>query len=181
MTNDMGIRYIRSCIEPSMPGLAAEKPGLLIVDGHGSHFTLELLNYCHSINLHIILRPPHTTHILQGEDVVHFRDFKPAYHQAKMLHIGRKAARGTFRLTTADLLLCAKRPWEQAFDLRHCLSAWESILDRAPALRSTSVLGPHEAEGEEGGRCPQDGGQPRAPHREGHAGLLRRGWRGRGC
>lgn len=45
MTGDLGVRYIRGCIEPSMPDLSPENPGLLILDGHGSHFTLELLLY----------------------------------------------------------------------------------------------------------------------------------------
>lgn len=56
----------------------------------GSHFTLELLEYCRAIGLHIVLRPPHTTHILQGEDVVHFKVFKEMYHQSKMALLASK-------------------------------------------------------------------------------------------
>ena len=76
VTGDLGVRYIRGCVEPAMAGLSPDNPGLLIMDGHGSHFTLELIDYCRSIGLHIVLRPPHTTHILQGEDVQHFSVFK---------------------------------------------------------------------------------------------------------
>ena len=97
------------------------------MDGHGSHFTLELLTYCRSIGLHILLRPPHTTHILQGEDVVHFNVFKPKYHQAKMLALAQKVLTGAHRLTVADLLGVAKAPWEEAFNLSNSLKAWDEI------------------------------------------------------
>ena len=127
VTGDLGVRYIRGCVEPCMPGLSYENPGVLIMDGHGSHFTLELLSYCRSIGLHVVLRPPHTTHILQGEDVVHFLKFKGAYQQAKILKLGQKILQGQCRLTITDLLDIARAPWEEAFSLANCLKAWEAI------------------------------------------------------
>lgn len=127
VTGDLGVRYIRGCVEPAMPGLSPDSPGVLIMDGHGSHFTLELLTYCRSIGLHVILRPPHTTHILQGEDVQHFAVFKAAYHQAKLSKLGEKVASGGYRLTVSDLLSCARQPWETAFNLENTLAAWEKI------------------------------------------------------
>ena len=117
VTGDVGVRYIRSCVEPCLPDLSPDNPAVLIMDGHGSHFTLDMLRYCRSIGLHIVLRPPHTTHILQGEDVVHFLVFKGKYHQAKLIALGRKIfAHGSYRLTAADLLQAAKAPWEEAFN-----------------------------------------------------------------
>lgn len=127
VTGDLGVRYIRGCVEPSMPGLSPENPGLLIMDGHGSHFTLELLSYCRSIGLHIILRPPHTTHILQGEDVQHFAVFKSDYHQAKVTTLGTKVISGKYKLTAADLLGCARKAWEKAFNMENTLRAWAKI------------------------------------------------------
>ena len=128
VTGDLGLRYIKGCIEPCLPDLSQEYPAVLIMDGHGSHFTLELLQYCRSVGIHIILRPPHTTHILQGEDVEHFARFKPAYHQNKMRVLGKNIfAHGAAKLTTADLLLAAKEPWESAFSLQRCQSAWAKI------------------------------------------------------
>ncbi|KAL1526990.1 hypothetical protein AB1Y20_015679 [Prymnesium parvum] len=97
------------------------------MDGHGSHFTLELLTYCRSIGLHVVLRPPHTTHILQGEDVVHFGVFKAKYHQNKMMLLAKKVFMGKRRLTVADLLLACRDPWEEAFSLGNCVKAWSEI------------------------------------------------------
>lgn len=125
VTGDLGVRYIRGCVEPSIPELSPSNPAILIMDGHGSHFTLELLQYCRSIGLHILLRPPHTTHILQGEDVQHFMVFKPLYHQAKLLKIHERALCGEYKLRCDDLLACAKAPWERAFNLDNCLKAWQ--------------------------------------------------------
>ena len=112
VTGDLGIRYIKGCVQPCLPDLSPDNPAVLIMDGHGSHFTLELLLHCREVGLHIVLRPPHTTHILQGEDVEHFAVFKPRYQQAKLMAIGRKVAMGSCRLTAGDLLKCAKEPWE---------------------------------------------------------------------
>ena len=87
--------------------------------------TLELLHYCRARGLHIVLRPPHTTHVLQGEDVQYFTIFKPQYLRAKYeltqarLFLGKSP-----RLTAGDLLLCAKEAWETAFNLEHSLRAW---------------------------------------------------------
>ena len=127
VTGDLGVRYVRGCIEPAMPGLSPENPGLLIMDGHGSHFTLELLLYCRQIGLHILLRPPHTTHILQGEDVVHFGIFKPEYHRAKVTALAKKVLAGTYKLSVQDLLQVAKAPWEKAFNMHNGLKAWDAI------------------------------------------------------
>jgi len=127
VTGDLGIRYIRGCVEPAMPELSPENPGLLIMDGHGSHFTLELLMYCREIGLHVVLRPPHTTHILQGEDVVHFNLFKDLYVQSKLLKLGAKIFKGTYKLTVGDMLDVVREPWQIAFNQANCLKAWSEI------------------------------------------------------
>ena len=125
VTGDLGVRYIRGCVEPSIKDLSPSDPAVLIMDGHGSHFTLELLTYCREIGLLILLRPPHTTHILQGEDVQHFAVFKPAYHQAKIMQVNENVLQGICRLKASDLLRCAKAPWERAFNMENTLKAWD--------------------------------------------------------
>ena len=97
------------------------------MDGHGSHFTLDLLMHCRAVGLHIVLRPPHTTHILQGEDVEHFAVFKPRYQQNKLMMMTRRIFGGKPSLTPGQSLQCAKEPWEKAFDLEHSLKAWAKI------------------------------------------------------
>ena len=127
VTGDVGLRYVKGCIQPCIPDVSPDNPAVLIMDGHGSHFTLDLLTYCRQIGLHIVLRPPHTTHLLQGEDVVHFRYLKEEYHQAKLVLLARKVLSGSCRLTTAELLQAAKTPWENAFSQQRVLDAWRLI------------------------------------------------------
>ena len=74
-----------------------------------------------------MLRPPHTTHVLQGEDVEHFGIFKQKYQQNKLVVMGARLLVGKTRLSAGDLLQCAKEPWEYAFNMEHCLKAWSKI------------------------------------------------------
>jgi hypothetical protein len=46
------------------------------MDGHNSHYTIELLEYAQANNIIILGYPPHCTHILQGLDVVCFMKMK---------------------------------------------------------------------------------------------------------
>lgn len=87
---------------------------MLVMDGHGSHFTLDLLAYCRHIGLRGLLRPPHTTHILQREDSVHFSMIKDLYHQSKMLHLGKKLLTRKYPLGEGDLVDVAREAWRTA-------------------------------------------------------------------
>ena len=75
MTDDMGPVYLDKVIFPCMQP-TEENPIVLICDGHGSHLTYEFLQKCHGggtkPKMFLVLRPPHTSHRLQCEDVVNF-------------------------------------------------------------------------------------------------------------
>ena len=46
------------------------KTRVRLMDGHSSHYTLELLEFARANNIIILGYPPHCTHALQGLDVV---------------------------------------------------------------------------------------------------------------
>jgi hypothetical protein len=46
---------------------------LLILDGHGSHITMEFIDYCDRHRILLMILPPHSTHTLQPLDVVLFK------------------------------------------------------------------------------------------------------------
>ena len=95
------------------------------MDGHGSHFTFELLKHCREIGLHILLRPSHTTHVLEGEDLVNFAVFKSHHHETKQMALASKILHGEgAQLSPADLLLCARDAWQNAFSKANFLKAW---------------------------------------------------------
>jgi hypothetical protein len=49
---------------------------LLIVDGHGSHYTLEFVEFCDSHDIIPFGMPPYLTHLLQPLDVAVFQPLK---------------------------------------------------------------------------------------------------------
>lgn len=55
----------------------------LFVDGHGSHCTLEFLDYAAEHNIIVISYPPHLTQLLQGLDVACFGPLKIFWSQEK--------------------------------------------------------------------------------------------------
>ena len=70
---------------------AGECTRVVLIDGHSSHYTLELLKYARDNNIIILGYPPHCTHVLQGLDVVCFakmkEEFRKEIHAFKDLHM----------------------------------------------------------------------------------------------
>lgn len=58
-----------------------ENPVLLLLDGHGSHKTLAVIDFCRENNIHLISSTPHTTHKSQPLDRTFMKPFKDAYNQ----------------------------------------------------------------------------------------------------
>ena len=54
---------------------------VLLMDGHSSHYSLELLEFAWANNIIILGYPPHCTHALQGLDVVCFAKMKKEFHE----------------------------------------------------------------------------------------------------
>ena len=53
-----------------------ERPVLLILDGHASHSTIDVIEVAMANNVILLAMAPHTTHICQPLDVAVFRSFK---------------------------------------------------------------------------------------------------------
>jgi hypothetical protein len=52
---------------------------LLILDGHGSHVTMEVVKIARSVGLDLLILPLHTSHAMQPLDVSCFKPFKQAF------------------------------------------------------------------------------------------------------
>jgi len=55
---------------------------LLLLNGHGSHLTIEFAEYCEQRNIHLFAIPAHTSHFLQPLNIVLFQPFKHHHRQA---------------------------------------------------------------------------------------------------
>lgn len=77
---------------------AAGETRVLLMDGHSSHYTLELLEFARSNNIIILGYPPHCTHALQGLDVVCFARMKEAWKEEirKFEELHGKVTKGDF-------------------------------------------------------------------------------------
>jgi hypothetical protein len=72
---------------------------VLLLDGHGSHFHLKCLKYARANRIIVLCYPSHTTHILQGLDVVVFSPLKRAWESARNdyeMSTGRAVTKSTF-------------------------------------------------------------------------------------
>jgi len=69
------------CFDAQTKEKAAGATRVLLMDGHSSHYTPELLKYARENNIIILGYPPHCTHALQGLDVVCFARMKDAWKE----------------------------------------------------------------------------------------------------
>ena len=55
-------------------------PKLFILDGHGSHLSIDLIDLCRRSNIHMYCLPPHTSHVFQRLDVAIFQLLKAHFN-----------------------------------------------------------------------------------------------------
>jgi hypothetical protein len=60
-------------------GISSDCRHLLILDGHGSHVTTNIIKTARSVGLDLLTLPSHTSHALQLLDVSCFKPFKQAF------------------------------------------------------------------------------------------------------
>jgi hypothetical protein len=64
---------------------------LLLLDGHGSHVTMDFIDYCNDNKILLAIFPPHATHTVQPLDVGMFKPLSTAYSTelSSYLHISQ--------------------------------------------------------------------------------------------
>ena len=58
---------------------AGNKRRLLIVDGHSSHVNMKFIDLCDSLNIILLILPPHSTHRLQPLNIGLFKPLATFY------------------------------------------------------------------------------------------------------
>ena len=85
--------WLTTVFEPSTKPTDSAQRRLLIMDGHGSHITANVIAYCMEHTIDLLILPPHTSHVLQPLDVSVFSPLKRALavetDAASRLHPGR--------------------------------------------------------------------------------------------
>lgn len=71
--------YIANVFEPYLTSKKIKRPVVLFFDGHSSHLTLQLSEFCNLKKIELITLPPNATHIIQPLDRVVFKVLKSEY------------------------------------------------------------------------------------------------------
>jgi hypothetical protein len=71
------------------------RPVLLVIDGHASHITLQVIRFARQNDVEIFCLTPHTTHLFQPLDVGVFRSLKEKFRQEASRILRRKRGKVT--------------------------------------------------------------------------------------
>jgi len=83
MTTSLFKKFL-SFLKRSIPnGISLTNSHLFVLDGHGSHVTLETIEQVKEFGLDMIILPSHTSHALQPLDVACFKPFKITFRKEK--------------------------------------------------------------------------------------------------
>jgi hypothetical protein len=103
-TNDvLAVEWLEKVFIPIAQDRANGSPIALILDGHGSHCTGAFLYRCWQKDIHLVYLPPHTSHILQPQDLGAYSSLKKFYSDEIKRHIVHTGQVTITRSTFNDL------------------------------------------------------------------------------
>jgi DDE superfamily endonuclease/Tc5 transposase DNA-binding domain/helix-turn-helix, Psq domain len=97
-SNSHGFEWLRTVFEPESKKVSGDRPRLLIMDGHSSHITGDLIALCIEKDIDLLILPPHCSHLLQPLDVGVYGPMK-RYHA---LEVDRYSRVGVKRIQRAE-------------------------------------------------------------------------------
>jgi hypothetical protein len=81
MDNEIGLAWIKDCFELETRYEDGEYR-LLVLDGHASHISNEVISFYIASKIILLCLPPHTTHLLQPLDIGVFAPLSEAYRSS---------------------------------------------------------------------------------------------------
>lgn len=84
MTAETFYEYVTNCFYPWLVKMSIVLPIVLFLDGHASHITYHLSEFCREKGIILIALHPNATHLIQAMDVSVFRSMK--IHWLKAAH-----------------------------------------------------------------------------------------------
>lgn len=82
MTSESFYEYISNIFYPWLIAQSIEFPVVLYLDGHKSHVTMPLTEFCREKAIILISLPPNSTHVMQPLDVGFFKPLKSSWKNA---------------------------------------------------------------------------------------------------
>jgi hypothetical protein len=81
------LSFFKRCI---LNGISLTNRHLFILDGHGSHVTLEAIKQAEKFGFDMITFPSHTSHVFQPLDVACFKPFKTTFRKERNITMVRR-------------------------------------------------------------------------------------------
>ena len=107
--DDIGLAWLEQVFDRHTKEKARQFYRLLILDGHGSHLTMDFIEYCDQNKILLIIYPPHSTHTLQPLDVVMFKGLSTAYSTELISHLHK--SQGLLPVKKGDFFALFWKPW----------------------------------------------------------------------
>jgi hypothetical protein len=114
--------WLTTVFEPSTRPTDPSHHRLLVMDGHGSHITANVIAFCIRHAIDLLILPPHTSHTLQPLDVSVFSPLKRAL-AAETDGVSRL---NSGRLQKVECTRMYIRARERAFTTANIISGWKA-------------------------------------------------------
>jgi hypothetical protein len=111
--NDIGIAWLEKVFDRHIKEKAGQSYRLLILDGHGSHVTMDFVEYCDKHKILLAIFPPHSTHTLQPLDVRMFKPLSQAYSEELSAFLER--SQGLSPIKKGDFFPLFWKAWASSF------------------------------------------------------------------
>ena len=138
--------WLTTVFEPTTRPANSTLYRLLIMDGHGSHITANVIAYCMEHAIDLLILPPHTSHKLQPLDVSVFSPLK----RALAAETDAAARLDSGRIQRVEWTSMYIRAREKALTLVNIVSGWKAtgleplspitILDKLPTTPTPQPL-----------------------------------------
>ncbi|KAF7565919.1 hypothetical protein PtrM4_009000 [Pyrenophora tritici-repentis] len=122
--NDIGLAWLKEVFERETRWKARSGYRLLLLDGHGSHVTMDFINYCNDHKILLLVFPPHATHTLQPLDVGMFKPLSTTYSTELSSHLYR--SQGLIPVTKGDFFPLFWSAWAAAFKPQTIMKSFEA-------------------------------------------------------
>ena len=122
--NDIGLAWLEQVFDRCTKEKTRRSYRLLILDGHGSHITMDFINYCDKNKILLAILPPHSTHTLQPLDVAMFKPLSTVYSAelSSYLH----TSQGLVSIKKGDFFPLFWKAWETSFKESTILKSFEA-------------------------------------------------------
>jgi hypothetical protein len=122
--NDIGLAWLKQVFDRYTKEKARRSYRLLILDRHGSHITMDFIEYCDQNKILLMICPLHSTHMLQPLDVVMFKPLSTAYSNELSAFLERSQCLSP--ITKSDFFPLFWKAWVSSFKKTTILMSFEA-------------------------------------------------------